>query len=92
MAEGTSSIPELEEQKNQITQISKKVLARQDAWCLIDNKWFKQWKKYVGYDNWETANVGDRATHPGPIDNSPLLRDDDAKYENFEFSKFKALN
>ncbi|CAL1290748.1 unnamed protein product [Larinioides sclopetarius] len=76
MAEGTSSIPELEEQKNQITQISKKVLARQDTWCLIDNKWFKQWKKYVGYDNWETANVGDRATHPGPIDNSPLLRDD----------------
>lgn len=42
--------------------------------CLIDNKWFKQWKKYVGYDSWETSNVGDRATHPGPIDNSPLLR------------------
>ncbi|GIY57194.1 ubiquitin carboxyl-terminal hydrolase 15 [Caerostris darwini] len=76
MAEGTSSIPELESQKNDIHQISKKVLARQDSWCLIDNKWFKQWKKYVGYDSWETANIGDRATHPGPIDNSPLLRED----------------
>ncbi|XP_042898820.1 ubiquitin carboxyl-terminal hydrolase 4 isoform X2 [Parasteatoda tepidariorum] len=76
MAEGTSNIPKLEAQKNEISQILRKLLVRQDNWCLIDNKWFKQWKKYVGYDNWETSSVGDKATHPGPIDNSPLLRDD----------------
>ncbi|XP_035221338.1 ubiquitin carboxyl-terminal hydrolase 15-like, partial [Stegodyphus dumicola] len=76
MAECASIVPELETQKNEIANISKKVLQKGDIWCLIDNKWFKQWKKYVGYDSWETSNIGDRATHPGPIDNSPLLRDD----------------
>ncbi|XP_054720476.1 ubiquitin carboxyl-terminal hydrolase 4-like [Uloborus diversus] len=76
MAEGASIVPELETQKNEITNISQKNLKKGDVWCLIDNKWFKQWKKYVGYDSWETSNIGDRATHPGPIDNSPLLKDD----------------
>ena len=41
---------------------------------LIDTKWFKQWKKYVGFDNWDTSYVGDQSANPGPIDNSPLLK------------------
>ncbi|UYV69344.1 USP15 [Cordylochernes scorpioides] len=41
---------------------------------LVDNKWFKQWRKYVGYDNWDTGVVGERTSHPGPVDNASLLK------------------
>jgi len=40
---------------------------------LIDIRWLKQWKKYVGYDARETAMYGEEAANPGPIDNSNLL-------------------
>lgn len=40
---------------------------------LIDNRWFKQWKKYVGFDSWDMYNVGEHNMFPGPIDNSGLF-------------------
>jgi len=40
---------------------------------LIDIRWLKQWKKYVGYDARETSMFGEEAANPGPIDNSNLL-------------------
>lgn len=40
---------------------------------LIDSRWFKQWKKYVGFDSWDMYNVGERNLYPGPIDNSGLF-------------------
>lgn len=49
---------------------------RQRAICfryLIDSRWFKQWKKYVGFDSWDMYNVGERNLYPGPIDNSGLF-------------------
>ena len=39
---------------------------------LIDARWFKQWKKYVGFDDWDM--VGETAANPGPIDNSMLFK------------------
>jgi len=49
-----------------------------DVWILncrylIDIRWLKQWKKYVGYDEWETDMVAEESANPGPIDNSNLL-------------------
>ena len=41
---------------------------------LLDIRWFKQWKKYVGYDSWDTLNAGDETYNPGPIDNSALFK------------------
>lgn len=41
---------------------------------LVDAKWFKQWKKYVGYDDWDRTFVGEKDVYPGPVDNSPLLK------------------
>uniref|UniRef100_A0A3Q2R3M4 ubiquitinyl hydrolase 1 n=1 Tax=Fundulus heteroclitus TaxID=8078 RepID=A0A3Q2R3M4_FUNHE len=41
----------------------------------LKNFWFQQWKKYVGFDNWDMYNVGDRSIYPGPIDNSGLFSD-----------------
>nr|XP_006117683.1 ubiquitin carboxyl-terminal hydrolase 4 isoform X2 [Pelodiscus sinensis] len=42
---------------------------------LIDSRWFKQWKKYVGFDSWDMYNVGEPNLFPGPIDNSGLFAD-----------------
>ena len=41
---------------------------------LIDMKWMKQWKKYVGFDQWEQSYAGQEAAHPGPVDNATLLK------------------
>ena len=40
---------------------------------LIDTRWFKQWKKYVGYDG-DNTYVGKKGSDPGPIDNSQLFK------------------
>ena len=41
---------------------------------LLDLKWFKQWKTYVGFDGWSTDFVGKESSSPGPIDNGGLLQ------------------
>ncbi|XP_074646893.1 ubiquitin carboxyl-terminal hydrolase 15-like isoform X2 [Tubulanus polymorphus] len=73
MAEGGP--PDCDTQKNEIAAFLKTPLQKGDTWYLIDTKWYKQWKKYVGFDNWDTSLVGDKVVYPGPIDNSPLLKD-----------------
>ena len=40
---------------------------------LVDCRWFKQWKKFVGFDTWDQFGVGDQANNPGPLDNSSLF-------------------
>lgn len=40
----------------------------------MDSHWFKQWKKYVGFDSWDKYQMGDQNVYPGPVDNSGLLR------------------
>ncbi|XP_028809666.1 ubiquitin carboxyl-terminal hydrolase 15 isoform X3 [Denticeps clupeoides] len=44
---------------------------------LVDSYWFKQWKKYVGFDSWDKYQMGDQNVYPGPVDNAGLLRDGD---------------
>ncbi|KAK2167839.1 hypothetical protein LSH36_23g05071 [Paralvinella palmiformis] len=73
MAEGGSRDCEL--QKNELAELLKKPLKKGDTWYLTDTKWFKQWKKYVGYDSWDTGHVGDESAYPGPIDNSALFKE-----------------
>ncbi|XP_055563519.1 ubiquitin carboxyl-terminal hydrolase 4 isoform X3 [Falco biarmicus] len=46
-----------------------------ESWYLVDSRWFKQWKKYVGFDSWDMFGVGDPGFFPGPIDNSGLFSD-----------------
>uniref|UniRef100_A0A8C9RDR8 Ubiquitin carboxyl-terminal hydrolase n=1 Tax=Scleropages formosus TaxID=113540 RepID=A0A8C9RDR8_SCLFO len=41
------------------------------------SRWFKQWKKYVGFDSWDKYQMGDQNVYPGPVDNSGLLKDGD---------------
>uniref|UniRef100_T1IWA2 Ubiquitin carboxyl-terminal hydrolase n=1 Tax=Strigamia maritima TaxID=126957 RepID=T1IWA2_STRMM len=75
MAEGGPSPPDWEYQKNEIANLMKKPLKKGDVWYLIDNRWIKQWKKYVGADFWDRNIVGEQGIHPGPIDNNPLFKD-----------------
>ena len=44
---------------------------------LIDTRWFKQLKKYLGLDlESGSGSEGDPSSHPGPIDNSALFKAD----------------
>ena len=40
---------------------------------LVDVRWMKQWKKYVGYDQWDQSSAGQESANPGPVDNSNLF-------------------
>ena len=41
---------------------------------LVDQKWFKQWKKYVGFDSMDQYSAGNEAANPGSIDNGNLFK------------------
>ncbi|XP_018431101.1 PREDICTED: ubiquitin carboxyl-terminal hydrolase 4-like, partial [Nanorana parkeri] len=82
MAEGggePSPVPEPEGQKNELGELLKTPLRKGDEWYLVDSRWFKQWKKYVGFDSWDMYNVGETNQFPGPVDNSGLLADPDTQ-------------
>uniref|UniRef100_A0A8B9PA23 Ubiquitin carboxyl-terminal hydrolase n=1 Tax=Apteryx owenii TaxID=8824 RepID=A0A8B9PA23_APTOW len=46
-----------------------------ESWYLVDSRWFKQWKKYVDFDNLDMFGVGEPSLFPGPVDNSGLFSD-----------------
>ncbi|XP_070558871.1 ubiquitin carboxyl-terminal hydrolase 15-like [Ptychodera flava] len=73
MAEGGP--PELETQKQEICELLKTPLKKGSTWYLVDSRWFKQWKKYVGYDSWDMYGMGEQSSYPGPIDNSGLFKE-----------------
>ncbi|MEE6480705.1 hypothetical protein FKM82_012651 [Ascaphus truei] len=77
MAEG--GVVDLETQRAEVSTLLKTPLRRGDTWYLIDSRWFKQWKKYVGFDSWDKYQMGDQNVYPGPIDNSGLLKDGDTQ-------------
>ncbi|XP_051911274.1 ubiquitin carboxyl-terminal hydrolase 15-like isoform X2 [Hippocampus zosterae] len=75
MAEGGAA--DLETQRGEVAALMKTPLKKGDTWYLIDSHWFKQWKKYVGFDSWDKYQMGDQNVYPGPVDNAGLLRDRD---------------
>eukprot|EP00057_Strongylocentrotus_purpuratus_P021281 XP_011675755.1 PREDICTED: ubiquitin carboxyl-terminal hydrolase 4 isoform X2 [Strongylocentrotus purpuratus] len=78
MAEGGGSgVPDIKQQKQQISELLETPLKKGDSWYLVDSKWFKQWKKFVGFDSWDVYNMGNDASNPGPVDNSGLFVEGD---------------
>uniref|UniRef100_A0A8D3BYB3 Ubiquitin carboxyl-terminal hydrolase n=1 Tax=Scophthalmus maximus TaxID=52904 RepID=A0A8D3BYB3_SCOMX len=75
MAEGGAA--DLDTQRGEVAALLKTQLRKGDTWYLVDSHWFKQWKKYVGFDSWDKYQMGDQNVYPGPVDNSGLLRDGD---------------
>ncbi|XP_036417320.1 zinc finger protein RFP-like [Colossoma macropomum] len=71
-------IPDLGTQRAEIKELLKTQLLEGDTWYLVDSCWFKQWKKYVGFDPCDMACVGEQDLYPGPVDNSGLLQDTDS--------------
>jgi len=69
-------IPDKETQTKEIIQDMKTPLRIGDTWYLVDCRWFKQWKKYVGFDTRDQFGAGDEQNNPGPIDNSNLFEAD----------------
>ncbi|XP_020626847.1 ubiquitin carboxyl-terminal hydrolase 4-like [Orbicella faveolata] len=67
---------DLETQKRELTEELKKSLVKGDIWYLVDCRWLKQWKKFVGFDTWDQFGVGEKLNNPGPIDNSSLFAAD----------------
>uniref|UniRef100_A0A8C1C6S0 Ubiquitin carboxyl-terminal hydrolase n=1 Tax=Cyprinus carpio carpio TaxID=630221 RepID=A0A8C1C6S0_CYPCA len=59
--------------------VTKTKLPKPVLQYLIDSRWFKQWKKYVGFDSWDLYNVGEHNLYPGPIDNSGLFSDHESQ-------------
>jgi ubiquitin carboxyl-terminal hydrolase 4/11/15 len=59
-------------QKSEIARSLQTPLKKGDSWFLIDAKWFRQWKKFVGFDAWDTDDVGKGTAPPGSIDNRPM--------------------
>ncbi|KAL4612787.1 ubiquitin carboxyl-terminal hydrolase 15 isoform X3 [Arapaima gigas] len=75
MAEGGAA--DLDTQRAEVAGLLKTQLRKGDTWYLVDSRWFKQWKKYVGFDSWDKYQMGDQNVYPGPVDNSGLLKDGD---------------
>ncbi|XP_043374343.1 ubiquitin carboxyl-terminal hydrolase 4 isoform X7 [Dermochelys coriacea] len=67
--------PEVGAQRAELGPLLGIALRPGESWYLIDSRWFKQWKKYVGFDSWDMYNVGEPNLFPGPIDNSGLFAD-----------------
>ncbi|XP_052228485.1 uncharacterized protein LOC127842801 isoform X2 [Dreissena polymorpha] len=77
MAEGEQSvIPNIEEQKDFVATQLDRQLIKGEIWYMLDVKWYKQWKSYVGFETRDHFNVGEDSANPGHIDNSPLFEDD----------------
>ncbi|XP_039189947.1 ubiquitin carboxyl-terminal hydrolase 4 [Crotalus tigris] len=71
--------PDAAMQRTELMPLLDKVLRPGESWYLIDSRWFKQWKKYVGFESWDLYNVGEPNLFPGPIDNSGLFTDSETQ-------------
>ncbi|XP_037241476.1 ubiquitin carboxyl-terminal hydrolase 4-like isoform X5 [Falco rusticolus] len=67
--------PDLTVQRAELGPLLATALRPGESWYLVDSRWFRRWKKYVGFDSWDMSGVGDPRFFPGPIDNSGLFSD-----------------
>ncbi|XP_074909170.1 ubiquitin carboxyl-terminal hydrolase 4 isoform X3 [Buteo buteo] len=74
-AEGGGARPDATVQRAELGPLLATALRPGESWYLVDSRWFKQWKKYVGFDSWDIFGAGDPGLFPGPIDNSGLFGD-----------------
>ena len=69
----TVTSPPYEQQKQEIHSLVGRQFRKGEYWYVINVRWFKRWKRYVGYDKWDISNAGNEEIKPVPIDNSSLL-------------------
>ena len=71
-AHPTVEAPPYKDQQEFVKKHLHSQLRKGQEWYLLDVRWFKQWKKYVAFDVWDTDGAGESSSHPGPIDSSSL--------------------
>uniref|UniRef100_A0A8B9T127 Ubiquitin carboxyl-terminal hydrolase n=1 Tax=Anas platyrhynchos TaxID=8839 RepID=A0A8B9T127_ANAPL len=52
-AEGGGARPDTAVQRAELRALLATALRPGEAWYLVDISWFKQWKKFVGFDSWD---------------------------------------
>uniref|UniRef100_A0A8B9GCK2 Ubiquitin carboxyl-terminal hydrolase n=1 Tax=Amazona collaria TaxID=241587 RepID=A0A8B9GCK2_9PSIT len=72
---GSGARPDMAVQRAELGPLLAMALMPGESWYLVDSRWFKQWKKYVGFDSWDMFGAGDLSLFPGPVDNSGLFGD-----------------
>ncbi|NXD79917.1 UBP4 hydrolase, partial [Halcyon senegalensis] len=72
---GGGARPDTTVQRAELGPLLVTALRPGESWYLVDSRWFKQWKKYVGFDSWDMFGAGDPGLFPGPVDNSGLFGD-----------------
>ncbi|XP_030357259.1 ubiquitin carboxyl-terminal hydrolase 4 isoform X7 [Strigops habroptila] len=72
---GSGARPDVAVQRAELGPLLATALRPGESWYLVDSRWFKQWKKYVGFDSWDMFGAGDPSLFPGPVDNSGLFGD-----------------
>ncbi|KAK2534484.1 Usp4 isoform C [Columba livia] len=71
--------PDTAVQRAELGPLLATALRPGESWYLVDSRWFKQWKKYVGFDSWDMAGADDPCLFPGPVDNSGLFSDPESQ-------------
>ncbi|KAM6062120.1 ubiquitin carboxyl-terminal hydrolase 4 isoform 4-T4 [Chlamydotis macqueenii] len=79
---GAGVRPDTVVQRAELGPLLATALRPGESWYLVDSRWFKQWKKYVGFDSWDVFGVGDPGLFPGPIDNSGLFGEKETRLWN----------
>uniref|UniRef100_A0A8C3YA28 Ubiquitin carboxyl-terminal hydrolase n=1 Tax=Catharus ustulatus TaxID=91951 RepID=A0A8C3YA28_CATUS len=69
-AGGERARPDPAEQRAELGPLLATALRPGESWYLVESRWFKQWKKYVGFDSWDMFGAGDPNLFPGPVDNA----------------------
>ncbi|XP_064012715.1 ubiquitin carboxyl-terminal hydrolase 4 isoform X2 [Pogoniulus pusillus] len=72
---GAGTRPDPAVQRAELEPLLLAALRPGESWYLVESRWLKQWKKYVGLDSWDVFAAGDPSLFPGPIDNSGLFVD-----------------
>lgn len=79
--------PSAADQKKAVEDIlfSKQEVSAGDTWYIIAKKWFQDWENYV---QGSTDGDGDA---PGPIDNTPLVNNDDSLRRGVDEYRYNIL-
>ena len=83
--------PPYEQQKTEFHSLLCRPLQTGDYWYLIHMRWFKLWKRYVGYDDWDKSNAGEEVIKPGPIDNTSLSEHDKLRIHQVDEIDYKLV-
>ena len=59
-------------QMMECSEVEVRTIEDRQSYCIIEDRWWRQWKKHAGYDEQQSETVA-APPPPGPIDNSELF-------------------